>query len=51
MDKSEDRDHDQCSQCGHEDYRVHFLVKDGQFYCADCAEEIGLTPENEDGAE
>lgn len=46
-----DRDSGSCVECGHEDYRVHFLVHDGKLYCDDCAEEIGLTEENQDGTQ
>lgn len=42
---------DQCTVCGHEDYRKHFLLRDGKPYCDDCAEQIGLTEENQDGTE
>jgi hypothetical protein len=46
-----DRESEKCSQCGRSDYALHFLWRDGKPYCDDCAAEIGLTEDNEDGAE
>jgi hypothetical protein len=49
-DELEDRDSAQCSGCGKADYRKHLLYRGGKPYCDDCAEAIGLTEANQDGA-
>jgi hypothetical protein len=40
-----------CTTCSAETYRKHFLFRDGKPYCEDCAPKIGLTEENQDGAD